>query len=1419
MKWVIQHIIFLLGTCLVSVTGFAQAEFNQFRFEHITVNQGLPHSDALCVAQDQAGFIWVGTNKGVVRYDGYSLKKYNLPLNDQEGINSNRVRALHVDPNGRLWVGVERAGLYYYDATKDQFAGIRELAGATRFPTLVDHLSHTNVHALCTDSQHRLWVSSQHDGLFALQTDARGALRSMDQIRLATPPHNEPTINRLTPDGQDRIWIGTLGYGLWVFNARHWKTNPTARQATRVASYTATNVRALHFDKRGDLWVGSDGQISWVGAQELRAGPAIRPQALPRSFAGIEKLFLDSFDRLWISTNYGLLLMEAGVSTSTGAPVREQPVRTFLPQDTDPGSINSVRVHDILEDRFHNLWFATSAGGLNQLKLRAKPFGLLRRHMVGQTTVADNYINAIYKDEKANRLWWGTRNGFASYDFSGGTYQNYLSQTLSGTVNGVDVSAVYQAKEGTLWIGTRYSGLYTLSGQSPSALQRLPNQPGVPGWEAASIESIVEDRNGTIWVATFNLGIHAFNRQGKYLYTFDRQNNASPTQQFTMLYAEPDRDILWASTRDAGVLKLQIQEQGLRLLRQFKHEPNNPASLRTNYTWPLLQDKQGTLWIGTIGGGLHRLVPQANGQEVVERYSQWVPETDIESLLMDESGHLWIGGSGLYQFNPTTKQLHQYDVSDGLQSNAFKVGAAYRATDGTMYFGGTNGITFFQPRAVLKNPFPPLVQITGLRVLNEPVGVGDTLSGRVLLPEPLSASQTIKLKASENDFTVEFVGLNYANPQKQQYAYRLEGYNDQWVQTTPDRRMATFANLPAGDYTFHVKASNDDGVWSTEPATLHFTILPPWWKTWWAYLLYTALIGGALYLYHRYEMGQQELKNKLALEQYKVEKEKEMTDTKLQFFTNISHELRTPLTLILGPMEELAMAEGNALQNIKGKMLLMHQQTRKLLDLVNQLLEFRKVETGFVTLRASQENVITFLTEIYLIFKLKAEELGLDYAMKVPNEAIPLYFDRHKLEIVLTNLLSNAFKYTPAGGKIRIRVESVGSPLEPAMFEGGTLQGNYLQLAVSDGGVGMEAEEMDKIFDPYYQASHTGTLRIMGTGVGLSLVKQFVEAHSGQVSVQSERGVGTTFTVRLPFGKDHLTPEHIREEPTPSVVTTDLPAHAATAETPNLMDAMEEKVRSARILLVEDNDELRQYIQQLISPTFEVFLAVDGLDGWEKALDLLPDLMISDIMMPRSNGLELCRKIKQHPKTGHIPVILLTARTAATHELEGLETGADEYMAKPFNPRLLYTKIAVMLQNRFRLKEYYQRQILLQPTEMVIPDEERQLLEKAMHIVESNLGNSDFAIPTLVREMGMSQSAFYRQIKAITGQSVVEFIRDIRLKQAAQLLATTHLRIAEVASMVGFNDPKYFRKIFQELYILSPSEYAKQHRQTVALEK
>lgn len=1392
MKYYLLNILLVIS--LVPQLCLAQVNTEKFRFEHLTVNEGLPHSDVMFVVQDHSGFIWTGTNNGISRYDGYELKKYDIPVNPDNGLPSNRIHALHVDKKGTLWIGTESAGLSLLDVHHDRIINITERANSEVNKSLMKLLRVSDVVTIVTDDLGRIWVGTSKNGLFVLKVNEENILESIQQITI-----NKKTAYRVSSlvfDKDGYVWMATRSQGLWYVLPK----SSTIRRSALAINY----LRAFHVDTKGDLWVATSEELYWVSKAKRLTSKG--HEVTLGNISEVECIFLDSFNQLWVGTNYGLRFWSPKSQIKTGEiPIDIQKATVFLPLDDDPSSINSGRIHQVYEDNNNTLWLAASAGGLNRVNLRRKPFYSLQRKFEQHPTMPNNYVNCIRKDVKNNCLWIGTRNGFSKYDLTTRTYQNYISRESSSDANVVDVSTFYQNNDGTLWAGTRYLGIIKLKdGKGKRFIQIAPDL----SLYNTSIESIIEDRFGNIWLATFELGLLRLDKEGKLLERYWGEHNPLISNQFTFLMYDASKDILWASTRDKGVLKIQVQEKGVKLLKQFSYDANNKNSLSGNYAWPLLMDKKNNIWIGTIGAGLNKIYTNAEGKDLVQRVN--LPYPNIESMEIDTEGNLWIAGDGLLKFNPSSGQWLHYDVADGLQSNSFKVGASTKAADGTLYFGGIRGLTFFNPSEIRPDIKPSVIRLTNFKIYNKPVQIGEEINGRVVLEKPLDQTQNITIKDKENDFSIEFVGLNYNNPHKNVYAYKLQGYNKNWVYTSSKQRTASFANLSAGEYSLIVKVYNGEGRWSKSPAILNITVLPPWYKTWWAYTLYTFLIVGAFILYRKASLARQALENTLALEKFKVEKEKEITDLKLRFFTNVSHELRTPLTLILGPMEELMSIE----TKMKDKIVLMHQQTRKLLELVNQLLDFRKVESGHVSLRASQGNILSFIQEIFLIFKLKADECHFDYAISIPTKPVNMYFDWSKLEIILTNLLSNSFKYTPEGGKIRIAVATVGSPQTEAVFSNKKLIDNYLEIQVQDWGIGMKADEMDKIFDPYFQASHTETMKIMGTGIGLSLVKQFVEAHAGEVCVKSEVGQGTTFLLKLPFGKAHLDTHEIYSE------SAELKKVTVSNTEPVIENIDLEKTpvkvpHTTRILIVEDNEELRLYLQQLCEKNYEVFTAVDGLDGWEKTLQLLPDLVVSDVMMPMSDGLELCRKIKQHPKTTHIPVMLLTARVAAVHELEGLETGADEYMSKPFNPLILSAKILSMLQSRLLLREYYQKQLLLEPTQVDIPDETKQLLEKAMAIIENNLSDSDFNVQVLVREMGMSQSAFYRQIKAITGQSVVEFIRDIRLKRAAQLLSTGNLRVSEVAMMVGIEDIKYFRKMFQGIYNMPPSEYAKQQRGNV----
>ncbi len=1412
MSFELKHVFFLLPALISFCTGsaFAQSEYFQPRFEHISVNNGLSHSDAMAVACDQDGFIWIGTNKGLDKYNGYSIKNYPIEVNNTIGLSDNRIRSLYASDEGELWVGTENGGLNYYDKNNDQLVRVDSTLLLPIYSKVAILLSNSDVSCISSYNSRQLFIGTLEHGLFVLERDANKKILSLKRIPI-NKNQTDYGVRCLEITSNKEVWVGTSSSGLFLL-----QPDLTLEKA----KLHSLNIQALHVDYNRNLWVGADQKI-FLLPKALMAGEFLiaEPKGI-NSFPGLTSLHLDSLGRMWTGTTNGLFLIYSNKDNTVNHSIEFTHIEKFLPKDGISTSLSSSRIHQIIEDRFNTIWIATSAGGLNKVNLLNKGFGHLQRQSGEGITMASNYVNAIYQEKNKPFLWIGTRNGISKYDLKKRTYFNYYCNESEGSTAGVDVNSIFEDSDNNLWFGTWSDGFIRLSRSGaqekwerhtvPERHQRITEKANAffQGSRNNAV-SFAEDANGFIWIATFGDGLSKYDKQGHLLKEFT-MSSSLPSDKLVVLLYDKQRKVLWASTADVGLLKLELKGDSISLQKHFTNSTFDTLSLGANYCWPLFLDHRNNLWVGTLGGGLHKLITDSLGNEIMQRYNKRIPESDVESILEDSLGNLWIGGKGIIKFNPESKQFFRFDVSDGLQSNSFKVGAAFHAADGTFYFGGINGINYFKPKNITLNPHAPNVIITGLRIFNIPVNIGQKINNRVILNKNIELTSEIEIKSTENDFSIEFVGLQLANPGKNVHAFKLNGYHKDWIYLQPGQLTASFANLSPGTYTLLVKACNGDGVWSSKMASLRIKVLPPWWETWWAYALYSLLLVVTFQVYRRITKSRQDLEKKLLVEKLQHEKDIQLNKLKSSFFTNVTHELRTPLTLILGPIEELfQVSVSGRLGAAREKIFLIHQQGKKLLDLVNQIMDFQKVESDKLILRMREENVVIFLKEIFAIFKLKAIEKNIDYTLTIEPDEVRMYFDRNKLEIVFVNLLSNAFKYTPESGKIHLSLSVIGDKLGNSTFIDGEPAQNYVSIMVKDWGVGINPNEVDKIFDAYYQATHTETMQMMGTGLGLTLVKKIIDRHNGEIKIKSEVGIGTEFNIKLPLGKIHLSSDDLQFSTTSndeSNYKVEMIDEGSNHKAFQIEDI--ELVRSSRLLIVEDNEDVLRYLQQLFESLVIVYTAEDGVKGLEKALDVIPDIIISDIMMPHENGLELCRKIKQNPKTMHIPVLLLTARVASAHELEGFEMGADDYIIKPFNPRIIQAKVMTILINRLKLREFYNRQILLEPAAITIPDADRSFLELAMNVVEKNLEETSFSVQVLIREMGMSQSVFYRKLKSITGLSAIEFITDIRMKRAAQLLLESDLRISEIAYKVGVEDVKYFRKIFRQRFGISPSEFA-----------
>ncbi|MFQ5797448.1 MAG: ATP-binding protein, partial [Bacteroidota bacterium] len=774
-----------------------------------------------------------------------------------------------------------------------------------------------------------------------------------------------------------------------------------------------------------------------------------------------------------------------------------------------------------------------------------------------------------------------------------------------------------------------------------------------------------------------------------------------------------------------------------------------------------------------------------------------------------------------------------YYVQDGLQSNEFNLGAYHKSRSGEMFFGGINGFNSFYPDSIKDNPHIPPLVITGFQIFNESVKISP--QGETPLQKHISVTDEIVLSHKDNVFSFEFAALDYNAPEKNQNAYMMEGFDEDWIYSGT-RRFATYTNLDPGEYVFRVRGSNNDGIWNEEGTSVRIIITPPWWQTWWAYTVYVILIVAVLYGIRRFEVNRERLAHDLKLQRFEAEKLREFDQMKSRFFANISHEFRTPLTLILGPLKKLT--SGDSQGDAKEQFRMMLRNGQRLLRLINQLLDFSKLEAGRMSLQARPENIVRLLKSIVSQFASLAERERITLRFVAPHQMITVYLDRDKLEKIMYNLLSNAVKFTPKGGKVSVSVDR--SPLTKVTKGGKEGEVEFVEITVADTGIGIPPDCIDKIFDRFYQVDSTHrrepapldksspTERALfdkayptgqeGTGIGLALTKELVELHSGEIHVCSQPGRGSTFIVRLPLGKEQLKKAEIAAETPEAEVVKDsvdydlIPIEEYETPDAESYHTKEEETpsddRAPIVLVVEDSHDMRGFIREILGKAYRVREAGDGVEGFERAVEIIPDLIISDVMMPRMDGFELCHKLKTDERTSHIPVILLTARASGESKVKGLETGADDYLTKPFDARELQIRVKNLIEERRKLRERFSREVTLQPRDIAVSSMDEQFLKRVMDVIEQRMSDPDFSTDTFTKKVGMSRMQLHRKLRALTDHSTGEFIRTMRLKRAAQLLKQHSGTVSEIAYEVGFNNLSYFARCFRDLFGQLPSDYA-----------
>ncbi|MFD2162388.1 two-component regulator propeller domain-containing protein [Paradesertivirga mongoliensis] len=1063
--------------------------------------------------------------------------------------------------------------------------------------------------------------------------------------------------------------------------------------------------------------------------------------------------------------------------------------------DSNPADIWSLSgsyAVDIYKDNHDVFWVGTYSDGINKANLNAKPFDYYYHDRQNPNSIIDNNVRAICEDNRGN-LWIGTydkgitvigKEGYRHIVFKDKDKNNFTHN---------QIKTIFCDSKGIIWLGTK-KGLINYN-PATKAFREFDtlNQ------SYASVFAITEDHNNNIWMACYWQGVYKYVRSTDKIIHLDSEKTIAHKHARSVI--EDRNKQIWVGTEGGGLSVLKQIKDTVEVLKRFFRAGNEYNTISDNRINFLFEDKLGLIWIGT-GNGLNCYNPTLNKFITIPEKTG-LTNVIISGITDDDHGFLWISHkNGITKLNKKTLESRTYTMQDGLQSNEFSDGAVFKGRfSKKLYFGSNNGFNAFNPDSIRVEKTLPNTVLTELEILNNKVGVNEEVNGRVVLHKPLYLTTEIELTYDDKSIAIQFAGLHYANPKANKYAYQLEGFDEDWVYTDANRRIANYSNLKPGQYIFKVISSNPDGVWNLKPATLKLVVKPPLWASNWAYMFYGLIILMIIYLYHYYSTKFTRLQSKLAYESLVREKEQELYQSKLQFFTNISHEIKTPLTLILAPLEKLSdmFTENKVFQD---QILILKHSGDRLLKLVNQLLDFRKLETGNVPLQSQSNDAVSFLHDIMETFRPLAETKSIQLEFSSPVGAFFFSFDEDKLEKVISNLLSNALKFTPNSGCVKISLKR--DPLADLAI-----------IEVINTGRKIPDSELGRIFMPFQQGS--GNIA-GGSGLGLAYCKSLVELHGGAIEVSCTEEVDgfseISFRIELPAERG---PGHaVESEGIQKDISVSLPVSAHTSSRSQPPDNKEENIllngRVPVILVVDDNTDLRRYLKDHFDDFYQVLEAENGAAGLSVALQELPDLIISDVMMSEMDGFEFCRAIKMNLKTAHIPLILLTARTPDEDKIQGIETGADDYITKPFSLSFLTAKVKSLLVSRAKLKEKYRKEILLQPSDALPVSPDEDLLRKLLKCVEDRISDPHLSVEDICKEVGISRTKLYAKIRALTGLSMAEVIKEIRLKRAKQLLKEKKFNINEIAYMVGFSDTDYFRKCFKAEFDITPSEYYKNIR-------
>ncbi len=1380
-----KRIIPLFLSFVFSFTVFAQQELVKFR--HIDDNSGLSNNSVLSVCQDYKGFMWFGTRYGLNRYDGHEFKIFNSVGNDTTSISSSHINEIFEDRQKNLWIAT-RNGLNIFDRDKDQFIRVK-LEEDSLFA------ANTYLTSIAEDRNGDIWVSGS-EGLSKLSL-RNGKVIFSDSYKLI-----EHNIKRLYVDRTNKLWLA-CNSGLYNMDNGIVRPYEIQISGNNISDVSVNDICEL---KNGDLVIGTENYGLILLNPNTNEGVNYKYNSKNNNSIinnRVRKVFVDDEDNLWIGTRYGLSIYN----------LVNKNFKNYTQDIIQPWSLSHNSVKDIYQDISGGIWIATYAGGLNYFHTRNIMFKHVKEEFGKSNTLSYNTVSYLYKDN-SGILWIGTEGrGLNSLDESKGIFKYYSN--FDDHYEALDnIKSISEAIDDVLWIGTN-GGLVKFDMKKETLRSIVNNPADTNSLSYNQIHTTLIDEHGKLWIGTNGGGLDLYIPESNSFKNFSKNNNYSSILSNNINYLLEGGDgEIWIGT-ESGLDCFDPVSQKFVRQKDIKQEK---SIIPTNKIIVLYEDSDNYLWVGTEGNGLICL---DKSDFSVSTYSQenGLANNVINAIEEDNSKNIWIStNTGITKLSfrrDSSKieliKINNYNKTDGLQSNQFSYRSSFKDKSGKMYFGGVEGYNTFYPNKIIDTILIPPVVFTDLKINYKTIKTTDKNSP---IEKSITETDKISIKYFQRQFSLTFVGLNYINPDNVYYSYMLTGFDDQWI-FTDKQRSISFTQLEAGIYELRVRSSDNPNVWGSNYSVLKIVVFPPPWKTWWAYMAYTIvgliILSGIFFYINRWLL----LKNRLALEKHSKEKEKELHQNKVRFFTDISHELRTPLTLIIAPLERL-VSDVKLNPKLEKQLEMILLSAKKMHNLINQLLNLQKFEKGHIKLHASKGNISGFVKETTLPFRELARLKGVNFEYITSFDLVEAWYDRTKMEIVLYNLFSNALKATSHGGNIRISINKIEE--KTTNF----ISNSFVRITVEDDGKGISPEHIANIFDRFYQPPENDVRNHLGTGIGLEITMRMVKLHGGSIKVESSKthvtgSGGTIFTVLIPLGKDHLEQDHIVEKYSTSndsslyqkeLLSSELLEYQRDSEDSDFDILLDEDKEKPLMVVVEDNIEVCKFIKSLFVENYRVKTAHNGKNGLQEIVKLIPDIIISDIMMPEMDGIELCRLIKIDKRTCHIPIILLTARTEVTFKYEGLETGADDYVQKPFSAKYLSMKVKNLLKQRRLMQDHFYRNSIVKPEELALTPTDEILINKAVQYIEKNINDPKLNVDNLSKELALSRVHFYRKIKSLTNLTAVEFIRNIRLKKAAQLLEGGSYNIEEVKIMIGINDANYFRTSFKKQFGLNPKDYA-----------